>query len=134
MERVLGRAHRWVGLITVLVFLGTGVIMRRQHLELLPADSSLRLLFRSRHIYLLFSGLLNLVVGLRFVLPSVGRGRHVAPIGSALILLSPVLLLAAFFLEPMGSKNIGPVSAYGVFASFLGVLFYSIGSWRRQAG
>jgi hypothetical protein len=74
MERFLGRAHRWVGVATIAVFLATGVVLRRHHLDLLALDSGLRLLFRSRHVYLLFSGLLNLAMGLRFGLPPAGRG------------------------------------------------------------
>jgi hypothetical protein len=130
MERSLGSAHRLLGLGTLGLFLVTGVLMRRQHLHLLPPDSGLRMLFRSRHIYLLFSGLVNLALGLRFILPPSGRGSMLARVGSVLALASPVLLAAAFFVEPMGSGQVGPVSALGVFAAFLGVLAYSMGTWR----
>ena len=130
IERSLGSAHRLLGLGTIGLFLLTGVLMRRQHLHLLPADSGLRMLFRSRHVYLLFSGLVNLALGMRFLLPPAGRGSMVALVGSILALASPVLLAAAFFIEPMGSGQFGPVSALGVFAAFLGVLAYSLGTWR----
>ena len=63
MERSIGSAHRLLGLGTIGLFLVTGVLMRRQHLHLLPPDSGLRVLFRSRHVYLLFSGLVNLALG-----------------------------------------------------------------------
>jgi hypothetical protein len=91
------------------------------------------MLFRSRHIYLLFSGLVNLSIGMRFVLPSTGRGSLTALAGSLLTLTAPVLLAAAFFLEPMGSGQAGPVSALGIFAAFAGVLGYSLGTWRLSA-
>jgi hypothetical protein len=130
VERTLGTAHRWIGLATIGLFVVTGILMRRNHVHLLPVDSGLRMLFRSRHVYLLFSGLLNLAIGLRFVLPSSGRGSRLAPISSMLILLAPVLLAAGFFLEPMRSGRFGPVSGFGVFAAFLGVLGYSLATWR----
>jgi hypothetical protein len=130
MERSLGSAHRLPGLGTIGLFLVTGVLMRRQHLHLLPLDSGLRMLFRSRHVYLLFSGLVNLALGVRFILPPAGRGSMVARVGSFLALASPVLLAAAFFMEPMSSGRSGPVSALGVLAAFLGVLAYSLGTWR----
>jgi hypothetical protein len=106
--------------------------MRSRHVHLLPVDSALRMLFRSRHIYLLFSGLINVLVGLRFVLPSLGRGSRVALLGSILILTSPVLFAVAFFLEPMHSGQFGQLSGFGVFSAFFGVLLYSVGTWRRQ--
>jgi hypothetical protein len=133
MERVLGTTHRLLGLAAVALFLVTGLIMRRQHLELLTVGSGLRMLFRSRHVYLLFSGLVNLAVGLRFALPSSGRGSRIALVGSILTLLSPLLLAAAFFSEPMASGRAGPVSALGVFVAFLGVGSYSLGTWRRNS-
>jgi hypothetical protein len=131
VQRYLGNAHRWLGLVTIGFFLVTGVLLRRHHLHLLPVDSGLRLLFRSRHVYLLFSGLVNLLLGLRLVLPTSGRGSALALIGSLLTLASPVLLAAAFFLEPMGSRQVGPVSTFGVVAAFLGVLSYALATWRR---
>ena len=130
VERSLGNAHRWLGLATIGLFLLTGVLLRRHHVHLLPVDSGLRLLFRSRHVYLLFSGLVNLSLGLRFVLPNSGRGRPLALGGSLLTLASPVLLAAAFFLEPMGSGQFGPMSGFGVIAAFVGVLSYALGTWR----
>jgi hypothetical protein len=133
MQRSLGTAHRWLGLATIALFIATGFILRHHHIHLLPVDSGLRMLFRSRHVYLLFSGLVNLSLGLRFVLPASGRGSLLAPVGSVLTLASPVLLAVAFFREPMSSGQFGPLSALGVFAAFLGVLGYSVATWRRPA-
>jgi hypothetical protein len=132
LDSALGIAHRWVGLATIGLFLVTGALMRQHHVQLLAVDSALRMLFRSRHVYLLFSGLLNVSVGLRFGLPSSGRGSRMALLGSLLILASPVLLAAGFFLEPMRSGEAGRTSGFGVFAAFLGVLLYSLGTWRRS--
>jgi hypothetical protein len=128
VERLLGILHRWLGLGTIALFLVTGAVMRSHHVHLLPADSALRMLFRSRHIYLLFSGLINLSVGLRFVLPPSGRGSRIALAGSMFTLTSSVLLAIAFFLEPMYSGQFGRVSGFGVFAAFLGVSLYSLGT------
>jgi hypothetical protein len=133
MQRFLGTAHRTLGLIAIVLFVFTGLLMRKHHVALLPADSGLRMLFRSRHIYLLFSGLVNLSLGMRFVLPSTGRGSRIALAGSLLTLAAPVLLAAAFFLEPLASGQAGPVSALGIFSAFAGVLAYCLGTWRVPA-
>src|SRR3954466_14306716 len=100
MQEMLGRVHRWLGLLTVLGFFATGIVMRLHHVNQLPEDSSLRLLFRSRHIYLLFSGLLNIAVGLRYSIPVIGRGR-IGIVGSAFLISSPCLCVIAFYAEPL---------------------------------
>jgi hypothetical protein len=131
MQRSLGTAHRTLGLIAIALFFATGLLMCWHHVAQLPADSGLRMLFRSRHIYLLFSGLVNLSLGMGFVLPSTGRGSRIALAGSVLTLSAPVLLATAFFLEPVRSGQAGPVSTLGIFAAFIGVLSYSLGTWRQ---
>ncbi len=70
-------------------------------------------------------------VGLRFLMSTSGRGSRIALIGSVLVLASPLLLAAGFFLEPTGSGQFGPASGFGVIAAFQGVLRYSLGAWRR---
>jgi hypothetical protein len=131
MRNKLGQMHRWVGLIAMLVFFSTGVIMRLHHLDLLPGDSALRMLFRSRHIYMLFCGLLNIAVGLRYELPT-GRGSRIAVIGSLLLLIAPLLMAAAFSTEPLLTLHVGPLSVFGVYAAVGGMLFYGLAVWPRK--
>jgi hypothetical protein len=130
LDSRLGALHRWLGVATVVAFILTGLVMLQQSLDTLPPDSGLRLLFRSRHLYILFGGLVNLGLGLRFVLPHAGGKRVAALIGSALTLLSPALLLAGFVLEPLMSATPGLASALGCYAAFGGVLLYSFATWR----
>jgi hypothetical protein len=132
LDARLGTLHRWLGVTTVVIFVATGLVMLRQNVDALPLDSGLRLLFRSRHLYLLFGGLVNLSVGLRFVLPPAGGARSAALVGSGLTLLSPVLFLAAFALEPLTSQTPGLTSALGAYAAFGGVLLYSLAVWRAR--
>jgi hypothetical protein len=53
-------------------------------------------------------------------------------LGSALTLLSPPLLLAAFVLEPMTFGAPGLTSSLGCYAAFGGVLLYSFATWRTR--
>lgn len=80
-----------------------------------PVD---RMLFRSRHIYLLGGAALNSLLGL-YLVEREGALRNVQRLGSALLLLSPLLALIGFARDP-GSPTIdeapwGPFAAYGVF-------------------
>ena len=66
LPRVLRRIHLVVGLAGVVLFLGTGQYMDRVHDHLRGMEDVRRMLFRSAHIYLLWSSLLNLALGLYF--------------------------------------------------------------------
>ena len=66
MKRHLGTTHLWVGLATLFFFAVTGQLMDRWNLDQMSIESALRQLYRSRHIYLLFGGLVNLAVSMRF--------------------------------------------------------------------
>ena len=57
------RYHLWVGGLIVVVFLITGQFMRHHGPPMGALSDSTRLMFRSRHIYLLASGLVNLMWG-----------------------------------------------------------------------
>ncbi|PYS73641.1 MAG: hypothetical protein DMF69_04235 [Acidobacteria bacterium] len=63
------RFHLIFGLLLVIAFLLTGQYMDRflQHLQSMPDGP--RMLYRSRHIYILLSGLINLGIGAYFISP-----------------------------------------------------------------
>jgi uncharacterized membrane protein len=94
-RNVFARIHVAMGLAAVVLFLATGIYMRTQETFLLP--DGVRLLYRSRHIYLLLSALLNLLVGIHY--RAGASGKTIRSIGSTLILIAPPSLFAAFFLD-----------------------------------
>ena len=128
------RFHLVVGLATVLAFLITGQLMSHHTPPMATLDNATRLLFRSRHIYILASGLVNLMLGL-YLAPSVGWLRAVQAVGGVLLVVSPVLLVLAFILEPSrGFLEEMPLSAFGLFALFGGgMLHLACGLSRGKA-
>jgi len=127
-------AHLVVGGIAVVAFLITGQIMGRHEPPVAAMEWAERLLFRSRHIYLLCAGLVNLAIGVHFLLPERAARRGAAIVGSLLVLASAVLMLFAFFAEPMAGRWPGMISSAGLFALFGGVLLYTFVSLRRSRG
>ena len=123
------RLHLIVGLIVVVIFLLTGQYMEYVHNRLLPDGT--RMLYRSRHIYLLLSGLLNLILGVYFVPQSGGWRKNVQIVGTILIVLSPGLLLAGFFSEPQRGPDQTRVAAFGIFSIALGTLLHALVRLRR---
>jgi hypothetical protein len=86
-----------------------------------------RMLFRSRHIYILFASLINL--GLcTYLTPQQHEGRRLLQVaGSALIIGATCLLVTAFFCEPLHATiNYVPISRYGLYFCLGGTLAHVI--------
>jgi len=133
MQGTLRMAHLVVGAIAVAAFLVTGQVMGRLDPPVAAMEWAERLLFRSRHIYILAAGLVNVAIGVHYRLPEGTARKVAATAGSLLVLASALLLFFAFFAEPMAGHWPGALSALGLYAVFGGVLLYAIASLRRGA-
>ena len=134
MISTLRTTHLVVGAITVVAFLIAGRLMSLHEPPVAAMEWGDRLLFRSRYIYLLCAGLVNLAIGIHFGLPDGVARRGAAIVGSLLVMVSAVMLFFAFFAEPMAGRPPGPVSSLGLFALFGGVLLYTIVNLMRPRG
>jgi hypothetical protein len=132
MQPTLRMAHLVVGALAVGAFLVTGLVMYSHQPPLPEMGWDDRLLFRSRHIYLLSAGLVNLALGLRYGLPDGAARRGAAAAGSLLALVAGPLLFFAFFAEPMAAREPGALSALGLYALFGGVMLLALASLERR--
>ena len=123
------RFHLIVGLTVIVVFLLTGQYMEYVHNRLLPDGT--RMLYRSRHIYLLLAGLLNLAIGI-YLTARQGWRRKLQIVGSLLIVFAPGLLLAGFFSEPDKGPEQTMLAPLGIFAVALGTLCHLISTLRHN--
>ena len=94
------RLHLVVGAVALFVFLLSGQYMDYLDVRSGALGETARVMFRSRHIYLLLAGLVNVGLGAYFVYRERGWRRGLQLLGSALVVLAPALMLAAFFSEP----------------------------------
>ncbi len=87
------------GGVVILIFILTGQYMDKflQHLVGMPDGP--RMLYRTRHIYILLSGLLNLGIGTYFRYGRTRWRRVLQFLGSALIVAATALFIAGFFWE-----------------------------------
>src|SRR5262245_31410284 len=127
------RLHILVGALTLLAFLASGAYMRfavHPH-ALAPGDE---LLYVSRHIYMLGPALVQLVLGayVRLIAPS--WARHLQWTGSGLLVLSSLLLAAAFVVEPVAGHGRTPVSAFGLYSLFAGALLHALSPYLGRMG
>jgi hypothetical protein len=126
------RLHLVVGLVSLAAFLATGQYMDRAYDHLRGLDDGPRLLFRSAHIYLLFSALLNLALGLYLVAGPPGWRRWLRHAGSVLVLAAPPLFAAAFLVEPWLEGLDRPYSRPAIYASLAGLLLHLVSAGRPE--
>ncbi len=121
--------HFAIGLLGVIAFLLTGQVMRRHVPNIHSLSAEVRLMYVSRHIYLLGAALVNLVLGLYLKLHPPAWRRIIQQTGSLLILLSAVSLLLAFFSESaLGLAGRSWRSYFGMIALFAGVMAHLVAS------
>lgn len=125
--------HVVFGLLVVVAFLLTGQYMDRFHEHLRGMPDGPRMLYRSRHIYILLAGLLNLSLG-TYLQPRPARlARALQVLGSALIVAATCMLVAAFFREPpLADLQHTPLSYWGLHAIFSGTLLHLLGGVGRH--
>lgn len=122
--KALRRIHLILGLLTIVAFVLTGQYMDRVHGHLRFMDPAPRLLFRSGHIYLLFSGLLNCMLGMTKALRPYRWRKVLAGAGSLALLPTPALFLVGFFREPWMEGLNRPFARLAIYCSLAGVIFY----------
>ena len=124
----MSRFHRWFGIALTVVFLATG-----QYMNLVAHVSELtigpRVLYRSRHIYVLMTALLHLSLGAYLTSAPRGSARVLQQLGSALITLGSGLLVVAFFVDA-SRANLVPLdvvfSPWGIYSVAGGTLLHAI--------
>jgi hypothetical protein len=120
------RFHLIFGLIVLVVFLLTGQYMDRYHEHLMHTPDGPRMLYRTRHIFILMSGLLHLGLGSYFSYRVQTWRRVLQILGSALITIAPVLFTIGFFYEPYLQGLHAPLSKIGVIIMAVGALLHVV--------
>jgi hypothetical protein len=93
--------HKIVGIVVVVIFLLTGQYLEFYYPEMRGVGEGMRMMLRSRHIYILLAGLVNLGIGI-YLTPRAKLWRKALQLaGSWLIIGAPFLLVSAFFYEPV---------------------------------
>ena len=120
----MSHAHLIFGIILFVVFLITGRFMRMDFPDKDIIPQELRLLMRSRHIYILFSSLVHILLGLYLVMHEKFWRKSLQIFGSILLFSASLLLVWAFVFETYAAKHFSDVSRYGLYASLAGTIFH----------
>jgi hypothetical protein len=126
--------HLIFGLAMFIVFVTTGKFMRIDFPDKDTIPQELRLLMRSRHIYILFSALIHLALGTYLQLRPQAWRRVVQIGGSALLVISSGFLVWAFAVETYSLQHFSDLSRNGIYLSLAGIGLHLIGGLARQNG
>ena len=125
------KVHLIFGIFVVVAFLLTGQYMDKFYNHMVGVPDAQRLLFRTRHIFILLAGLLNLGIGAYFAYRVEKWRRTVQLLGSLLIIVASFLFVIAFFYEPKLSDLHTPLSHWGTYTIAAGALLHVISGLRR---
>lgn len=125
--------HLTIGVAGILVFLFTGLYMEARFPDAYAATEAIRFQYRANHIYILMSALMNLSAGLWP--PPVQRGwqRHAGTLSSLVLLLVPIPLIQAFFVEPPRGVAERPITVMGVALLLAAVLLAHVARFAPRS-
>ena len=132
----LRHVHLYTGLLFLGVFVASGQYMDLGYDHLRGMADGPRLLFRSAHIYLLFSAVVNLLLGSYLQRYGARRARALQLIGSLLLLAAPMLLTLSFFTESQDLSFIRPMARIAIYGTLVGAglhFFAGLSSKGRDA-
>ena len=124
--------HLILGIVLFFVFTTTGSYMRADFPDKDAIPQELRLLMRSRHIYILFSALIHLVLGAYFQTRSQLPARILQYAGSDFVTGASVLLVWAFVTETYSLQHFSDISRYGIYTSLAGVALHALSAIDRK--
>jgi len=129
------RVYLITGILAIVAFLITGAIMRTHTPPMITLTDDIRLMYRSRHLYILAGGVANLLLGLYLSINVGGWRRRLQYLGSVLFLIAPILLTLAFFAEPShGLTEDTWRSSFGLYALFGGGMAHFLGAATKRGG
>lgn len=124
--------HLIFGLVLFIVFTQTGEYMRVDFPDKEAISQELRILMRSRHIYILFSALIHLALGVYLQMRPGTTRKLLQYSGSVVLFVSSVLLFWAFVVETYSLQHFSDISRYGIYTSLAGVILHVLGGTSRN--
>ncbi len=101
-----------MGALACAAFALTGQYMSSQLPELADEHAGMRMMFRSAHVYILLTGVSQLLLGAYWQPAPKGWRSLAQRVGSLLLLPSPALMCIAFFTEPSATSLSRPVTVW----------------------
>jgi hypothetical protein len=125
--------HLIFGVFVLVVFLLTGKYMDVYYNHMVGVSDAPRLLYRTRHIFILLSGLVNLGIGIYLSYRQQLWSKILQWLGSLLIVTASLLFITAFFYEPKLMNLYTPLSHWGTYTIAIGTLCHLFSGVQKRA-
>lgn len=126
----MAQAHLIFGVVAFLVFLITGQFMLADFPDKENMSQELRVLMRSRHIYILFGSFLHILLGLYIRVNETRWKKALQIAGSVFAFLSVIFLISGFISETYYLKTYTNASRFGIYSALAAIIFHFIGGFQ----
>ena len=120
--------HLVIGVIAFYLFGRSGLFMDQELDHLVGMPDGARALYRSGHIYLLFTALLNLALGIYLTRSPSLLGRLAQYVGSAFLLAALYLFVQGFYVETPLAEIERPKIRTAIYFSLNGIGWHGVGA------
>jgi predicted membrane protein len=126
------KLHLIFGILLFVVFLTTGRFMRWDFpdKEIIPQE--LRILMRSRHIYILFSACIHILLGVYFKTQTQNWRKYLQTLASFLLIAASFVLVYGFIYETYQTQHFSDVSRNGIYLTLAGTILHVIANIASQ--
>lgn len=90
------------------------------------------MLMRSRHIYILFSSLMHILLGIYFQTQPVAWRKYLQLLGSLILIISSILFVWAFVYETYTTRGFSNVSRWGLYLALAGTIVHLISNFGQR--
>ena len=98
--------------------------------EIIPQE--LRILMRSRHIYIFLSAFAHILLGLYLKINAPIWRKYLQFFGSLLLFTGTILLIYAFFYETYSTQHFSEVSRFGLYMTLGGTILHLFGGFKMK--
>lgn len=124
--------HLIFGILLFVIFTVTYRFMRVDFPDKDAIDQFLRVLMHSRHIYILFSALIHIVLGVYLQLRPQAWRKFVQMAGSLSLVVASVLFVYAWRVETYDLQQFSDLSRWGIYPTLAGVGLHLVGGLSRR--
>jgi hypothetical protein len=125
--------HLIFGLLLFVVFVTTGRFMLLDFPDKENIPQDLRILMRSRHIYILFSSFIHILLGIYFQVFAINFRKYLQIFGSVFLTIASCVLIYGFIYETYQTQHFSDISRFGIYFSLGGIIAHFLANIGSKA-
>ena len=128
----LKRLHLITGVIFVVVFWFSGAYLKFVVWDTMADDDLVRVAYRTSHVYILMAALINIAVSTNLLANSTKQSQVLQCLGSLLLIVAPLSLTYAFFVESKLAVEVSGFTFLAVVGLAVGVILHAVSAYMNK--